>query len=85
MAVTVACVLGCDPNGNNQPECTTANLNVPIRNFYDPTHYWQCNSAGAVAESVPCPVDEGFDGAKGACVAFSEWKWVEPCPEEATN
>ncbi|XP_023303215.1 uncharacterized protein LOC111685198 [Lucilia cuprina] len=80
LAFALACVLACDPDGNNQPECTAKNVNVPVRNFWDPTHYWLCKSAGAVAESVRCPDAEGFDSAKGACVPFSQWQWTEPCP-----
>ncbi|KAM7346782.1 uncharacterized protein ACRADG_006565 [Cochliomyia hominivorax] len=83
LAIAFACVLACDPDGNNQPECSSKNVNVPIRNFWDPTHYWLCKSAGAVAESVRCPDAQGFDSAKGVCVDFSEWKWTEPCPVSA--
>ncbi|XP_046802577.1 uncharacterized protein LOC124418876 isoform X2 [Lucilia cuprina] len=83
LALAVAAVLACNPDGNNQPECTSNNLNVPIRNFWDPTHYWLCKSAGAVAESVRCPDSQGFDSAKGECVSFDVWQWTEPCPEVA--
>ncbi|KAM7346783.1 uncharacterized protein ACRADG_006566 [Cochliomyia hominivorax] len=83
LAFAFACILACDPDSNNQPECSAKNVNVPIRNFWDPTHYWLCKSAGAVAESVACPIAQGFDVAKGVCVDFSEWKWTEYCPESA--
>ncbi|XP_065363584.1 uncharacterized protein LOC135956906 [Calliphora vicina] len=83
LAFAVACVLACDPDGNNQPECSSSNLNAPIRNFWDPTHYWLCKSAGAAPESIRCPDAQGFDSAKGACIPFEEWKWAEPCPEAA--
>ncbi|XP_023303213.1 uncharacterized protein LOC111685196 [Lucilia cuprina] len=81
LSLAVAGVLSCDPDGNNEPQCSANNLNVPIRNFWDPTHYWLCKSAGAAAESVRCPDSQGFDSAKGECVSFEEWQWVEPCPE----
>ena len=55
---------------------------MAIRNFWDPTRYWECKSAGAAAEAVPCPIGTGFDSAKGACVEWSQWQWVDPCPAE---
>ncbi|TMW51306.1 hypothetical protein DOY81_003625, partial [Sarcophaga bullata] len=85
MLLTVACVLACDPDGNNKPVCSKSNLKQPIRNFWDPTHYWVCSSAGAEPESVRCPDSEGFDPAKGACISFDKWQWTEPCPEAAAK
>ncbi|TMW51313.1 hypothetical protein DOY81_003632, partial [Sarcophaga bullata] len=73
--VAMACVLACDPDGNNQPECTAKNVGLKIRNFWDPTCYWNCEKAGAVAKRVPCPINQGFDSVKGACVDWSEWEW----------
>lgn len=80
LAFAVACVLACDPDGNNEPQCDSSNLNQPIRNFWDPTRYWLCKSAGAAAESVSCPISQGFDSAKGECVPFDLWLWTAPCP-----
>ncbi|KNC25624.1 hypothetical protein FF38_03381 [Lucilia cuprina] len=85
LAFAVAFVSACDPDGDNKPECNTRNVNVPTRNSWDPTHFWLCSSAGADAESKPCPIGEGFDATKGACVAWSEWKWTNPCPENESN
>ncbi|XP_037818728.1 uncharacterized protein LOC119608396 [Lucilia sericata] len=85
LAVAIACVSACDPDGDNKPECNTRNVNVPTRNTWDPTHFWLCSSAGAEAESKPCPIGEGFDATKGACVEWSEWKWTNPCPENESN
>ena len=83
--VAVACIWACDPDSENQPECNAENLNMAIRNFQDPTHYWMCKSSGAVAESIRCPDAHGFDSIKGACIHFSEWQWVDPCPSANNN
>ncbi|XP_073835465.1 uncharacterized protein [Musca autumnalis] len=77
----LAIVLACDPDNNNEPVCANDNLSVPVRNFWDPTGYWVCKSAGAAAELVRCPDAHLFDSAKAACVPWNEWKWVDPCPE----
>ncbi|KAM7346779.1 uncharacterized protein ACRADG_006562 [Cochliomyia hominivorax] len=81
LAFAVAGVFSCDPDSENEPQCSSSNLNVPIRNFWDPTQYWVCKSANAAAERVRCPDAQGFHSAKGACVPFEEWVWTEPCPE----
>ncbi|XP_061400609.1 uncharacterized protein LOC133336329 [Musca vetustissima] len=77
----LAVVLACDPDSNNEPVCSKDNLNVPVRNFWDPTAYWQCESAGAAAKLVRCPDAHLFDSAKGECVLWNEWSWTNPCPE----
>ncbi|KAM7349686.1 uncharacterized protein ACRADG_008531, partial [Cochliomyia hominivorax] len=84
LVLALACVLACDPHGNNEPKCSSSNLDVPIRNFWDPTHYWLCKTADAPAESVRCPDSHGFDSAKGQCVPFDQWQWTPPCPEAAS-
>lgn len=81
----VASVLACNPDGDNKPECDSSNLYKPIRNFLDPIHYWMCLSAGDEPEMIRCPDSKGFDDTKSECVAFSEWKWTEPCPEEINS
>ncbi|KAH8259019.1 hypothetical protein KR038_007370, partial [Drosophila bunnanda] len=77
----------CDPNGNNQPDCSNAtNQEVKIRNFFDPTRYWWCNSSN-VAEGVPCElrldngtlIPRGFDVQVGDCVTWDLWKWSPNC------
>ncbi|XP_073835466.1 uncharacterized protein [Musca autumnalis] len=77
----LAVVLACDPDGNNEPVCTNDNLNVPVRNFWDPTAYWVCKSADAKPELVRCPDGNWFDSVKVECVRWSKWKWVNFCPE----
>uniref|UniRef100_A0A1I8NNA6 Chitin-binding type-2 domain-containing protein n=1 Tax=Stomoxys calcitrans TaxID=35570 RepID=A0A1I8NNA6_STOCA len=81
LACLLACALSCDPDSNNQPTCGSGNVNVPIRNFWDPTAYWLCGSSGATAELVRCPDAHLFDSAKGECVMWNEWEWTFPCPE----
>ncbi|KAH8248858.1 hypothetical protein KR032_003830, partial [Drosophila birchii] len=75
----------CNPNGNNEPDCNNAtNQGVMIRNFFDPTRYWLCNSTN-VAASVPCEIKNsngtvtprGFMETK--CVPWNEYKWTPPC------
>ncbi|KAM7346780.1 uncharacterized protein ACRADG_006563 [Cochliomyia hominivorax] len=81
LAVAFTCILACDPDSENEPECTSKNVNVPIRNFWDPTQYWLCPTAGAKAERHHCPDGEGFHTTKFICVSFEEWTWTEYCPE----
>ncbi|XP_005191020.1 uncharacterized protein LOC101892639 [Musca domestica] len=76
----LAVVLACDPDSNNAPECSSSNLNVPVRNFWDPTAYWVCEKAAAAPELVRCPDAHLFDSEKGECVLWNKWKWVNPCP-----
>ncbi|XP_075154900.1 uncharacterized protein LOC142228374 [Haematobia irritans] len=80
-ACILACVWACDPDSNNEPTCTSDNLNTPIRNFWDPTAYWMCKSAGAKAELVRCDTELLFDSAQGKCIFYSDWTWTYPCPE----
>lgn len=81
LALAIVCAMSCDPDSNNQPECTADNVNVPIRNFWDPTSYWLCPTTGAEAESRRCPDGHGFHPTKSICVPFEEWTWSEYCPE----
>ncbi|XP_023303212.2 uncharacterized protein LOC111685195 isoform X2 [Lucilia cuprina] len=83
LAIGIVCILSCKPEGSNKPECNDQNVNASVRNFWDPTHYWLCETAGGEAKSVKCPDAQGFDADKGACVPFKEWKWTDPCPPEA--
>ncbi|XP_004522257.1 uncharacterized protein LOC101462034 [Ceratitis capitata] len=69
----------CDPDSNGQPECNASNEGAISRNFFDPTHYWQCKDN--VAVSVRCPDVTGFLASAGECVPWSEWKWTAPCPD----
>ncbi|XP_037710336.1 uncharacterized protein LOC119547515 [Drosophila subpulchrella] len=71
----------CDPDSNNKPDCTNAsNLLVPIRNFYDPTRYWNCTSvSNNSAEVVKCE-SGGFDPTLKKCVSWETWKWTDCCP-----
>ncbi|XP_075154902.1 uncharacterized protein LOC142228376 [Haematobia irritans] len=82
LACFVACTLAaCDPDDNNQPNCSADNLNVEIRNFWDPTAYWVCNERSGNATLVRCPTAHLFDSNKGECVMWNEWEWTNPCPE----
>ncbi|XP_017485417.1 PREDICTED: uncharacterized protein LOC108373979 [Rhagoletis zephyria] len=79
LVFVVAIHAECDPDGDGKPTCTADNEGAISRNFWDPTHYWQCK--GGEATSVQCPPKTGFlESAKG-CVAWSEWKWTPPCPD----
>ncbi|XP_017022519.3 uncharacterized protein Peritrophin-15a [Drosophila kikkawai] len=79
----------CNRDGNNMPDCTNStNLGVKIRNFWDPTRYWLCNSTTSAAPaSVICVKNfdngtieyQGFFAPKGDCVSWSEWTWTQPC------
>uniref|UniRef100_A0A1I8NFF7 Chitin-binding type-2 domain-containing protein n=1 Tax=Musca domestica TaxID=7370 RepID=A0A1I8NFF7_MUSDO len=80
LACLIACGMCCDADSNNMPSCNTKNVNVPVRNFWDPTGYWECKSATGTAEMVHCPDAQLFDEAKGQCVAWNEWTWTNPCP-----
>ncbi|XP_013101128.1 uncharacterized protein LOC106082916 [Stomoxys calcitrans] len=80
LACVAASGLACDADENNKPTCATDNVNVPIRNFWDPTAYWQCNASSGQPELVHCPDSYLFDSAKGQCVIWNEWEWTNPCP-----
>nr|XP_016931827.1 uncharacterized protein LOC108011231 [Drosophila suzukii] len=71
----------CNRDSNNEPDCTNAsNLLVPIRNFYDPTRYWNCTSVSNNAASVGICNGTGFDPTLMKCVNWTEWKWTPYCP-----
>uniref|UniRef100_A0A1I8NAE0 Chitin-binding type-2 domain-containing protein n=1 Tax=Musca domestica TaxID=7370 RepID=A0A1I8NAE0_MUSDO len=69
----------CDPQSNNQPQCNQINLNIPIRNFWDPTVYWLCKSSQSIAELIKCPDSLLFDPVKRECVPNKKWIWLKPC------
>ncbi|XP_075154901.1 uncharacterized protein LOC142228375 [Haematobia irritans] len=81
LACLLASALSCDPNSDNKPLCTEENLNVPIRNFWDPTAYWLCNFVGEEPELERCDVGHMFDSALGECVMWNKWVWTKPCPD----
>ncbi|XP_005190945.1 uncharacterized protein LOC101893283 [Musca domestica] len=82
LACLGASTLACNPHENNKPTCSASNVNEPIRNFWDPTGYWICESADGNAEMVHCPEAQLFDSEQGDCVWWDEWEWVDPCPED---
>ncbi|XP_017068438.1 uncharacterized protein LOC108106089 [Drosophila eugracilis] len=74
----------CERDGNNQPDCSnSSNVEVPIRNFWDPTRYWWCNSTSSTAYGIQCQPNgnttTGFDSALKKCVPWDEWTWTQPC------
>lgn len=79
LAIAFACVLSCDPKSNNQPECSSKNLNVAIRDFWDPNRYWLCTYVSDVASHIFCPENQYFDPAKGTCILVDFWKWIDLC------
>ncbi|XP_073835460.1 uncharacterized protein [Musca autumnalis] len=81
---TPTTTLACDPESNNQPQCNLRNVNIPIRNFWDPTVYWLCNSTNGIAESLKCPVSLLFEPIKRECVPFDKWVWIKPCSAATT-
>uniref|UniRef100_A0A1A9V3M4 Chitin-binding type-2 domain-containing protein n=1 Tax=Glossina austeni TaxID=7395 RepID=A0A1A9V3M4_GLOAU len=83
LAVGLSCVLACDPHSDGKPECNSSNVNVKQRNFWDPTHYWECASAGGEPENKRCPDTFLFSTEKGDCIIWNEWVWTPPCPEQA--
>ncbi|KAH8350616.1 hypothetical protein KR067_012151, partial [Drosophila pandora] len=80
LALFVAVVLACDRNTNNEPICNSTIVNKKIRNFFDPTRYWECKVATGNGTAVRCPDQEGFLESADGCVPWSEWTWVDPCP-----
>ncbi|KAH8297966.1 hypothetical protein KR018_003232, partial [Drosophila ironensis] len=83
LAQLVAAVVACDRNGNNKPDCSTAILNSNIRNFFDPTRYWICKSAGAAPVTVRCEEELGFPGGfdpkTSNCIKWDDWQYIPPC------
>lgn len=69
----------CDPQSNNKPSCSSRILNVPVRNFWDPTVYWMCSEANAEAELLKCPDGNLFDSLTHECIAPNKWVWTKPC------
>ncbi|EDW52140.1 uncharacterized protein LOC6611683 [Drosophila sechellia] len=70
----------CDPDSNNQPDCSVAsNVQTNIRNFWDPTRYWWCESSTSTATVVVCQGVSGFDPTKKECVPWNEWTWTPYC------
>uniref|UniRef100_A0A1I8PDR2 Chitin-binding type-2 domain-containing protein n=1 Tax=Stomoxys calcitrans TaxID=35570 RepID=A0A1I8PDR2_STOCA len=80
LACFLAFVSACDPDSDNKPVCNDMTLNVPTRNFWDPTAYWLCNYVGVEPELERCPDSHLFDSAKGECVLWNKWVWTNPCP-----
>lgn len=85
LALAISCTSACDPDDNNKPTCNTRNVNVPVRNFFDPTSYWLCSSADGEAQEVRCPDGELYEVNAGKCIDISEWKWTPYCNEEESN
>ncbi|XP_052851552.1 uncharacterized protein LOC128261747 [Drosophila gunungcola] len=80
--VAVHADLACNPDGDGEPDCVGRSGQVS-RDFWDPTHYWKCNSSGK-AVLTACESETGFDPKVGACVHWSVWQWYPPCPETST-
>ncbi|XP_017097720.2 uncharacterized protein [Drosophila bipectinata] len=81
LALFVAVVLACDPDGNNQPICNSTLVGKKIRNFWDPTRYWTCETDSGNGTAVRCPEVTGFLASANDCVDWSVWTWVAPCSE----
>ncbi|XP_018785801.1 PREDICTED: uncharacterized protein LOC108967042 [Bactrocera latifrons] len=77
LAYAVSVMADCDPNGSGEPICNSSNEGAISRNFWDPTHYWQCKNG--VATQVACEDLTGFLSAAGKCVPWKEWDWTDPC------
>ncbi|XP_022208134.1 uncharacterized protein LOC111064688 [Drosophila obscura] len=67
----------CNPDGNGKPDCA-GNVGKQFRNFWDPTRYWLCSTAGE--PDVKLCNQTGYDPVSQACVDWSEWQWYAPCP-----
>lgn len=85
LALAFSCVFAigdeCNPDGNGQPACSSANVGIPSRNFWDPTAYWLCTAAGAEAELKRCPSSSLYNSATQSCIPASQWVWTPPCPQ----
>ncbi|KAH8324386.1 hypothetical protein KR074_006482, partial [Drosophila pseudoananassae] len=80
LALFVAVVLACNPNSNNQPVCNSTLVGKKIRNFWDPTRYWLCETDSGNGTSVSCPQETLFKTSADGCISWSEWSWDQPCP-----
>ncbi|XP_034669473.1 uncharacterized protein LOC117902301 [Drosophila subobscura] len=71
----------CNPDGNGKPDCT-GNVGKKFRNFWDPTRYWLCETAGEPSV-VLCENEAqdptGYDPVTQACVDWALWQWYAPC------
>lgn len=81
LAYAVSVTADCDPDGNGEPVCNSSNEGAISRNFWDPTHYWQCQDG--VAVNVRCVSQTGFLTSAGKCVPWKEWEWTNPCAEQS--
>ncbi|EDW52139.1 uncharacterized protein LOC6611682 [Drosophila sechellia] len=82
LCVAIYADLACNPYDNGEPDCVGRSGEIS-RDFWDPTHYWECASTGQ-AELVACQQGTGFDPKTGGCVDWSVWQWYPPCPEAST-
>ncbi|XP_004522484.1 uncharacterized protein LOC101454382 [Ceratitis capitata] len=68
----------CDPDSDGKPICPANSKGETYRNFWDPTRYWICVSAGEPI-SKRCPSNTGYSGITNKCISWIDWVWVPPC------
>ncbi|XP_065074827.1 uncharacterized protein LOC135698678 [Ochlerotatus camptorhynchus] len=67
-------------DSNGQPQCNAEEMTQRFwRNNWDPTAYWDCETANTPATARRCPTEGMFDSATLTCINWSEWVWTETC------
>ncbi|XP_055588265.1 uncharacterized protein LOC129740588 [Uranotaenia lowii] len=78
---TLAAGQGCvRDDSNGQPACNAAEVAQRFwRNNWDPTAFWECETAGVDATARRCPTEGMFDSATGTCINWADWVWTPTC------
>uniref|UniRef100_A0A182JSX1 DEP domain-containing protein n=1 Tax=Anopheles christyi TaxID=43041 RepID=A0A182JSX1_9DIPT len=84
LALFVALVLGQNgcvrDDSDGQPLCNAEELTARLwRNNWDPTAYWECETANTPATYRRCPTEGMFNGATRTCINWFDWEWTPTC------
>ncbi|XP_058821362.1 uncharacterized protein LOC131683408 [Topomyia yanbarensis] len=81
LAALLALASGCTRDDTDgRPDCNAVEMSQRFwRNHWDPTAYWECETANAPATARRCPTEGMFDSAQLTCINWADWTWTETC------
>uniref|UniRef100_A0A182P130 DEP domain-containing protein n=1 Tax=Anopheles epiroticus TaxID=199890 RepID=A0A182P130_9DIPT len=67
-------------DSDGQPLCNAEEMTARLwRNNWDPTAYWECETANTPATYRRCPTEGMFNGATRTCINWFDWEWTPTC------